>query len=64
MNELDITPGFETQIAITPVLYATTDAARKRFQPNERGCYFEDELKLNYLPTELYRCGVKYHNVT
>ena len=55
MNELDITPGFETQIAITPVLYSTTDAARKRFHPAERGCYFEDELKLNYLPTELYR---------
>ena len=55
MNEIDITPGFETQIAITPVLYKTTNAARTRFTPVERGCYFEDELKLNYLPTELYR---------
>ena len=55
MNEIDITPGFETQIAITPVLYKTTNAARTRFTPVERGCYFEDELELNYLPTELYR---------
>ena len=58
MNELDITPGLETQVAVTPVLYSTTDAARRRFTPEERGCYFEDELTLSYLPTELYRYDI------
>ena len=38
------------QVAVTPVLYSTTDAARSRFGPVERGCYFEGELSLAYLP--------------
>ena len=38
------------QVAVTPVLYSTTDAARTRFSPLERGCYFEGELSLAYLP--------------
>ena len=38
------------QVAVTPVLYSTTDAARSRFSPIERGCYFEGELSLAYLP--------------
>ena len=33
MTEMDITPGFETQVAVTPVLYTTTNAARTRFTP-------------------------------
>ncbi len=28
--ELDIAPGFESQIAVTPVLYDTTQAAKER----------------------------------
>jgi hypothetical protein len=28
--ELDISPGFESQIAVTPVLYDTTQAAKER----------------------------------
>ena len=35
MNELDITPGYETQVAVTPVLYSTTVAARSRFSPGK-----------------------------
>ena len=42
--------AFVLQVAVTPVLYSTTDAARSRFSPIERGCYFEGELSLAYLP--------------
>ena len=55
VKELDVAPGFESQIAVTPVVYDTSDAARYRFSPEERGCYFEGELSLKYLPEELYR---------
>lgn len=55
VKELDISPGFETQIAVSPVLYATTDEAKRRFDPEERGCYFEGELTFKYLPSSLYR---------
>ena len=46
------------QIAVTPVLYSTTDAAKQRFGPHERGCYFEDEVTLTYLPTELFHYDI------
>ena len=58
MTEMDIAPGFETQVAITPVLYTTTNAARNRFTPEERGCYFDHELPLTYLPREWYRYDI------
>ena len=29
-----------------------------RFSPSERGCYFEGELGLKYLPRGLYRYGI------
>ena len=29
-----------------------------RFDPEERGCYFEGELTLKYLPSELYRYDI------
>ena len=55
MTEMDIAPGFETQVAVTPILYGTTKAAQTRFTPEERGCYFDEELKFKYLPAQLYR---------
>ena len=55
---MDITPGFETQVAVTPVLYTTTNAARNRFTPEERGCYFDNELPLTYLPNKWYRYDI------
>ena len=33
----------------------TTQEARKRFEPSDRGCYEEKELPLEYLPSHLYR---------
>lgn len=55
VKELDIAPGIETQIAVSPVLYATTNEALERFTPQERGCYSEGELTFKYLPKPLYR---------
>ena len=58
MTELDITPGFETQVAVTPVIYTTSNAARKRFTPDQRGCYFDHERPLTYLPSKWYRYSI------
>ena len=58
LTELDISPGFETQIAVTPVLYSTSYAAQARFTPEERGCYFDHELNLTYLPKKWYRYSI------
>ena len=58
VKELDIAPGFETQIAVSPLLYATTSEALQRFKPEERGCYSEDELTFKYLPKSLYRYDI------
>ena len=58
MTEMDIAPGFETQVAVTPILYGTTKAAQTRFSPEERGCYFDHELPLKYLPSKWYRYDI------
>ena len=55
IKELDVSPGSLFQIAVTPTLITTSDSARDRFTPEERGCYFEDELPLKYLPSPIYR---------
>ena len=39
VKELDISPGFETQISVSPVLFSTTNEALRRFEPEQRGCY-------------------------
>ena len=43
------------QIAVTPTLMNTTQQARYRFNPIDRGCYVEGERPLKYLPSEFYR---------
>ena len=43
------------QIAVTPTLINTSDKARRRFTPAERGCYFELELPLKFLNGTFYR---------
>ena len=55
INEIDISPGFETQIAVSPTLYTTTEAAKTRFSPRERGCYSDREVMLKHLPYGMYR---------
>ena len=43
------------KVAITPTLISTSDNAKRRFSPEDRGCYFKDELPLLYLPSKFYR---------
>ncbi len=51
----DIAPGFESQVAVAPTIFETSEEARNRFLPKERGCYFEKELPLKYLEHGIYR---------
>lgn len=37
LSDIDLSPGFVTQLSVTPVLRDTTPAARWRFSPEERG---------------------------
>lgn len=55
LSDIDLSPGFVTQLSVTPILRDTTDSARYRFSPEERGCYFDRELEFEYLPSSLYR---------
>ena len=55
LSDVDISPGFVTQLSITPLLTVTTQEAMRRFAPDERGCYADEEFRFKYLPQELYR---------
>ena len=46
---------FLFKVAVTPTLISTSDTAKRRFSPEDRGCYFKDELPLLYLPSKYYR---------
>ena len=59
LSDVDISPGFVTQLSVTPKLTVTTEDARNRFTPDERVCYFDDEFRFKYLPSELYRWAWK-----
>ena len=55
LSDVDISPGFVTQLSVTPTLTVTTEEAKDRFTPDERVCYFDEEFRFKYLPQELYR---------
>lgn len=55
IKEIDISVGRESQVAVATTLTMTTADARDRFVPEDRGCYFEGELQLKYLPSQFYR---------
>ena len=55
IKEIDISVGSESQVAVATTLTTTTPDARNRFNPEQRGCYFEGELFLKYLPKLFYR---------
>ena len=39
-----------------PTCFCSTSlVAKRRFTPEERGCYFKEELPLKYLPSDMYR---------
>ena len=55
LSDIDLSPGFVTQLSVTPILRETTLMAKERFLPEHRGCYFDGELDFTYLPNTLYR---------
>ena len=55
IKEIDISVGSESQVAVATTLTTTTEQAQYRFDPVQRGCYFEGELFLKFLPKEFYR---------
>lgn len=55
LSDVDISPGFVTQLSVTPTLTVTTQEALNRFTPDERACYADHEFRFKYLPQELYR---------
>ena len=47
---INVEVGQTNNIVVVPTLMSTTDGARSRFNPQERQCYFEDEITLKHLP--------------
>ena len=46
LNEIKAPVGSEISIGIDSTLVSTTDEAKRRFSPDERQCYFDDEIQL------------------
>eukprot|EP00095_Tigriopus_kingsejongensis_P004041 maker-scaffold5_size1054832-snap-gene-5.11 protein:Tk04041 transcript:maker-scaffold5_size1054832-snap-gene-5.11-mRNA-1 annotation:"bursicon alpha" len=46
----NVAPGTFTQIAVSPILESTTEMAKMRFKPLDRGCYFQSEIALKHWP--------------
>ena len=63
LSDIDLSPGFVTQLSVTPILRETTEITKSRFKPEDRGCYFDGELEFKYLPDSLYRyvCTLYLH---
>ena len=54
---INVQPGQDVQIAVTPTLISTNKEAKRRFEPVRRQCYFEDEVNLPHFPVgDGYRC--------
>ena len=64
LSDIDLSPGFVTQLSVTPILRETTPITRSRFKPEDRGCYFDGELKFKYLPQSLYRYDIIFLNIS
>ena len=45
-----VQPGHSSFISVTTDLMNTTLGAKNRFKPEDRQCYFEEEITLNHLP--------------
>ena len=44
-----VNPGMETMINLEPTITYTADEAIARFSPEQRQCYSDDEVELNFL---------------
>lgn len=52
-------PGQAIQVAITPTLTTTKASTKYRFDPEDRQCYFDDEITLTHLPSFGFRYNRK-----
>ena len=43
---ISVQPGTSTELGVTTQVVETTEVAKRRFTPEERGCYFEDEIRM------------------
>ena len=43
---INIQPGTSTELGLTTQIVETTEVARRRFTPEQRQCYFEDEIRM------------------
>ena len=46
------------QLSVTPTLTVTTARAKSRFSPEARVCYYDDEFRFKYLPSQMYRYDI------
>ena len=49
---ININTGQSNNLVVTATLMNTSEAVRNRFFPQQRNCYFEDEIQLLHLPQE------------
>ena len=60
LNSFNVGPGTENQIAVTPSITTTSKNAISRLSAQERDCYTDSEITLQYLPTkDGYRYGME-----
>ena len=50
-SAVQVSPGSDLRIAITPTIFTATKNS-ERFDPINRQCYFEKEISFQYLPDE------------
>ena len=43
---INVQPGTSTELGITTQVVETTEVAKRRFTPEQRQCYFEDEIRM------------------
>ena len=55
-----IYPGTESMINVKPTISYTTKNAISTFSPNERGCYVDEEIELNFLTKRFHGLGYRF----
>ena len=55
-----IYPGTESMINVKPTISYTTKNAISTFSPNERGCYIDEEVELNFLTKRFHGLGYRW----
>ena len=48
---IEVATGQFVSVAVTPTIFGTDEQTR-RFSPDRRNCYFEDEIKLGHFPAD------------